>query len=318
MLENVALSRETLARAFEQSVDCVKLLSRDGHVLWMNANGQCAMEVEDFSKMRGLQWASLWPVETRHIIERSLAEAGGGDVVRFDALCPTAKGSPRWWNVSISSVEDENGQPSGFLSISRDITTEEKAKQAASLAKKEIQHRLGNTLAIVSAMMIGFARGTPDREAFAKEMQKRLIALNSAQKLFSSDQLSCDVDTLMTALIAPFEGSNAPLTIGIVPSVLIDRAKADAIALVVGELVVNSIKHGALGKPGTVHIEVVHQDGYVRVIWTEKLTDAVKDRSRDGGQGLALIRDIVAACEGIVETNWQDAGLIVTVTFDAE
>jgi len=318
MLNAAALSRETLARAVEQSVDCVKLLSLDGRILWMNPNGQCAMEVDDFSSLRGLRWASLWPVEAQDKIEQSLKGAQKGDIVRFDAFCPTAKGNPRWWNVSVSRVEDDDGEPSGFLSISRDVTAAERAKQAALLAAKEIQHRLGNTLAVVSALLMGFARGSPDRETFAKEMQKRLIALNAVQKLFSRDQPSCRIDTLMETLTAPFEGSSAPLTIGIVPPVMIDRGQADAIALAIGELAVNSIKHGALGKVGTVHLDVMEVQSHLKIVWTEKLNDPVTARSRDGGQGLSLIRDIVASREGILETEWQLAGLIVTITFKTE
>ena len=315
MLNSAALSRETLAKAFEQSVDCVKLLSPDGSILWMNPNGQCAMEIDNFNAVRGLQWASLWPAESKETIEQSLAVEGDGEITRFAAFCPTAKGNPRWWDVSVSPVEDELGRHIGFLSVSRDVTAAERAKQAALLANKEIQHRLGNTLAVVSALLIGFARGTPDREIFAKEMQKRLIALNSVQKLFSGDQPSCRVDGLMAALTAPFEGSNTPLTVSIVSSVAIDRGQADAIALVMGELVVNSIKHGALGKSGTVHIDVSEDQGYLKVLWHETLKELVTARSREGGQGLSLIRDIVASREGILETEWQDAGLIVTITF---
>lgn len=284
----------------------------------MNPNGQCAREVDDFNAVRGLRWASLWPLETQDNIEQSLKGAQNGEVVRFDAFCPTAKGNPRWWNVSVSLVEDEDGKPSGFLSISRDVTAAEKAKQAALLAAKEIQHRLGNTLAVVSALLAGFVRGTPEREAFAKEMQKRLIALDSVQKLFSGEVASCRVDTLMMALTAPFEGSNAPLTMGIVPAISIDRVQADAIALAIGELAVNSIKHGALGKSGTVHVDVVEEQCYLKVVWTEQLKDAVTARSREGGQGLSLIRDIVASREGTLETEWLDAGLIVTITFKTE
>lgn len=318
MLNKVALSRETLARAFEQSVDCVKLLSPEGRILWMNANGQCALEVENFDTVRGLQWASLWPSETQKTIELSLAGARDGEVMRFDAFCPTSKGTPRWWNVSVSRVEDDDGNQSGFLSISRDITANERAKQAALLANQEIQHRLGNTLAVVGALMMGFARGTQDREVFAGEMQRRLIALNSVQRLFVGDHPLCRVDTLMAALTAPFEGANAPFTIGTVPAVSIDRRQADAIALVIGELAVNSFKHGALGNSGTVHIDVVQEDGYLKVLWIEKLKDAVTERSREGGQGLSLIRDIVASRDGTIETIWQDAGLIVTIAFKAE
>jgi PAS domain S-box-containing protein len=318
MLNTAQLSRETLARAFEQSIDCVKLLSLDGRILWMNPNGQCAMEIDDFGMVRGRDWASMWPAETSETIARSLSDARDGEVVRFDAFCPTAKGSPRWWNVSVSRVEDDFGEPSGFLSISRDITVEERGRQGLLLAAKEMQHRLGNTLAVVSALIMGFARGTPDREVFAKEMQKRLVALSAVQRLFSEDQPSCRVDTLMTTLMAPFEGSQAPLTMGDVPGVSIDRGQADAIALVIGELVVNSLKHGALGNSGTVHVYATSEQGSLQIRWIEKLRDRVVARSREGGQGLSLIRDIVASRQGLLELDWLEAGLTVTMTFKTD
>lgn len=105
---------------------------------------------------------------------------------------------------------------------------------------------------------------------------------------------------------------------GMVPAVSIDRGQADAIALAIGELAVNSIKHGALGKVGTVHVDVFEQQSHLKMVWTEKLKDAVTARSREGGQGLSLIRDIVASRAGTLETEWHDAGLTVSITFKVE
>lgn len=116
------LSIETLASEFGQSVDCVKLIGLDGRVLWMNANGQCAMEVDDFGIIANRQWTDLWPEETRGTIRSGLVTAATGQVVCFDAFCPTLKGSKRKWNVSISSIGDAGGNPAGYLAISRDIT----------------------------------------------------------------------------------------------------------------------------------------------------------------------------------------------------
>jgi two-component sensor histidine kinase len=64
-----------------------------------------------------------------------------------------------------------------------------------------------------------------------------------------------------------------------------------------------------------VHIDVAEDQGYLKVVWTEKLNDTVTARSREGGQGLSLIRDIVASREGVLETEWQSSGLTVTITF---
>ncbi len=119
---NERLSVEALATEFEESVDCVKLVSLDGRVLWMNANGLCAMEIDDFRSVDNRQWTDLWPEDARRTIRTGLVTAATGQIVRFDAFCPTVKGSARWWDVSISQIGDAGGNPVGYLTISRDIS----------------------------------------------------------------------------------------------------------------------------------------------------------------------------------------------------
>lgn len=293
----------------------MKLIALDGTVLWMNANGRCAMEIDDFRSVEGKQWSALWPEAFRERIERSYSEAASGESVRFDAYCPTAKGTPRWWDVSVTLVTGTDGRPAGFMAISRDITEAEKTRTALDLAMKEMRHRLANTYAIVGTLLIAFARGTPDREAFAKEMQKRLSALYAAQTLFSSSDKPRMVSELVPALVAPFTGHTSAVSLGSLPSTLVDREHSDAIALVLGELTVNSIKHGALGADGTVHIHADAEDGRLKIVWSEKSDKPVRAHTREGGQGLDLVRQIVAARSGALHLDWEEYGLTVALEF---
>lgn len=106
---------------FESSVDCVKVLDLQGHLLRMNQNGQCMMEIADFEPIRGAVWANFWPEETRPIVQAELEKARKGATGHFSAFCPTAKGTPKVWDVIISPIcRDEVVE--GFLSVSRDIT----------------------------------------------------------------------------------------------------------------------------------------------------------------------------------------------------
>ena len=104
MLDTANISSEALANVIDQSVDCVKLLNNAGDVLWMNSNGLCAMQIDDPTAVYGRQWAGLWPEENRGLVAASLEAAQRGETIRFEAFCPTAKGSPRWWNVTVSRV----------------------------------------------------------------------------------------------------------------------------------------------------------------------------------------------------------------------
>ena len=105
------------------TADCVKVLELDGRVLYMNAPGLCAMEIDDFGPLCGQAWKALWPADARGDIERSVTAAVGGEVSSFQAYCPTAKGTPKWWEVTVSPVrEADGGRVVRLLSVSRDIT----------------------------------------------------------------------------------------------------------------------------------------------------------------------------------------------------
>ena len=106
---------------FESSVDCVKVLDVEGHLLKMNRNGQCMMEIADFEKVRGAFWVNFWPDETRSIVQAELGKARDGGTGHFSAFCPTARGTPKVWDVVISPICQDD-VVKGFLSVSRDIT----------------------------------------------------------------------------------------------------------------------------------------------------------------------------------------------------
>ena len=107
---------------FESSNDCVKMLDPDGCVLSMNKNGQCLMEIDDFSSVAGRAWASLWPQASSGAICTALADARAGRTGRFEAYCPTAKATPKWWDVIVTPVLGAGGQVEKILAISRDVT----------------------------------------------------------------------------------------------------------------------------------------------------------------------------------------------------
>ena len=106
---------------FEASADCVQLLDAEGRVLRMNLNGQWLMEIEDMQAVRGSSWASRWPEPWRAVATSSLVAAAQGEVGRFQAPCATAKGTPKWWDVSVTAVS-QRGAVTHLLAVARDVT----------------------------------------------------------------------------------------------------------------------------------------------------------------------------------------------------
>ncbi len=88
----------------------------------MNENGRRILEVEDFEKIQGKPWVSLWPTDSHDVLLDSVAAARKGECGQFFGFCPTPKGTPKWWLVHVTPLRDEKGNFNSLLAVSNDIT----------------------------------------------------------------------------------------------------------------------------------------------------------------------------------------------------
>lgn len=310
------LSAVSLASVLDQSVDCIKLIDLDGNIRYMNANGLCAMGIDDFCSINGQAWADLWPAEARRAITASYIEATAGKTVRFRAHCPTLTGASRWWDVSVSPVSDDDKQLAGFLTVSRDVTANQLTRQALTLAAAELKHRIRNAYQMIVSLLIVTADGNAMHEEFAQHMAARLKAVSSAQLLFAESDAPCNLQELVLALVSPFESPATQITFGDFPLLFVEQPQADAIALVVGELAVNASKHGALAHGGSIDVSAVHEKSQLIILWTEHVGRVIQQHGRSGGQGMSLMTQIMQTRGGDLVVAWKEQGLNATLTFD--
>ena len=116
---------------FQASPDCAKLLSLDGMLLAMNDNGCELMEIDDFSALQGQSWASLWPEPA--LPAAAVSQASREGEAHFQSYCPTAKGTPKWWDVSVKRVPHPDGEGDALLSVSRELSEPERGVDLAEL-----------------------------------------------------------------------------------------------------------------------------------------------------------------------------------------
>ena len=120
-----------LHQVHDLSLDCIKIVSDEGTLLSMNRNGQKAMQVDDFSTCQGADWLSFWQGEARVLMLAAFERARGGQAAHFSGFCPTMKGEPRWWDVTLAPLVDPaQGGTGPLLVVSRDITAEHLAREA--------------------------------------------------------------------------------------------------------------------------------------------------------------------------------------------
>lgn len=113
----------------ESSPDCLKVLDVEGRLQFMNFNGLCQMEIDDFSGFKNQFWWDLWGKENEQLVKDAVKKALGGEATEFSAFCATAKGTPKWWHVTITPVASADNQITQLLSVSRDITAQKKTEQ---------------------------------------------------------------------------------------------------------------------------------------------------------------------------------------------
>lgn len=298
-----------LAAILDQSADCIKVISKQGTVDYMNRNGQCAMEIDDFCAIAGQSWSALWPEDSRPLIELSMEKARNGESSRFEACCPTAKGSPRWWDVSVSPLRRPDGELDGFIATSRDVTDRVNQGALRDAMADEMRHRLRNNFVIVGSLLNAYSRGKPEQQVFAREMIDRLNGLGIAQTMKAEGSNICVLNDLIHALLEPYAAPDCELKIEEMTNVRLDQSQVDTLALVLGELAVNSTKHGALGSRGTVRVRGGLVNDRIELIWSERSDRAVTRKTRDGGQGLRLMERVLGSRSGGIELSWSERGL---------
>ena len=144
--------RESVASALlDASPDCVKLIEPDGAIRYLNRSGYSLMEFDAEAPISGKLWQDMWPSEMRGAVQSALETARTGGPARFDGLCPTAKGTQKWWDVIVTSIRSTDGEIDCFLCVSRDITTLKAAEESLTLSEQRFR-ALADTMAQLAWM----------------------------------------------------------------------------------------------------------------------------------------------------------------------
>ena len=314
-----SLSAEALASVLDQSVDCVKLVGLDGEVQYMNANGLCAMEVDDFAAIAGKPWPSLWPEESRPLLDEAMAGAREGRISRFEAFCPTAKGEPRWWEVTVSPVWSPAGSVDAMLSTSRDVTDRHRREQSAATVAHEMRHRLRNAHSVGAALLLASGRSEPEHLEFARTVAERLARLSDLHAKLVDVGGGIDLADVCADVAQVFEQSGGRLALGALPDIHLDEGRARTISLLLGELTTNSLKHGALGRGGKAALHGSIAGGQLLLDWTEtfEAADAAAP-ALSSGQGSELMQRIIRLYRGDIASGAIDGGYRAAIRLPLE
>ncbi|MDZ5602007.1 PAS domain-containing protein [Pseudomonas sp. RP23018S] len=270
-LERLTLHKEQHASgagSYSESVlnaspDCVKILSAEGVLEFFNQAGLCEMQIGNPQQVYGKLWADLWPSASKTVVTDAVARVAAGESVRFESFCPTLQGEPRWWDVTMAPITDEQGATDKIIAVSRDITerhdhetalaelieVQNQKINASDLQLEEIHHRIRNSLHLVNTLLLLQANLSPD-EAVKGQLQaaagrvvtiakvhERLYQTAKNDALSVHDYLHCLLEDIGSAFLErPIKLTMAALALPV------DRMAP--LGLVISELITNALKYG--------------------------------------------------------------------------
>lgn len=179
----------------------------------------------------------------------------------------------------------------------------ENARMYASLSEtlerrkfllRELDHRCKNTLASVQSIADQTLRAAASPNAFVEAFNGRLGALSQAHELLTRGGWGrANLRTVLDEALAAFGGVDGERICASGPAVDLSPETSVAMHMAFHELVVNAVKHGALGRPeGCVQItwdvDMAAPDRRLEFVWRERggptpATDA------PGGFGMRLL-----------------------------
>jgi diguanylate cyclase (GGDEF)-like protein/PAS domain S-box-containing protein len=122
-------SEEFARSVIESSLDGIAVLDLDGRLQFMNGAARRLLEIDDFAAFAGRPWTALFPCEPAAEAGQAVASARAGVPAHFVSCAPTAKGTAKWWDTTVSPVVGAGGAVVRLLAISRDVTERRQVEQ---------------------------------------------------------------------------------------------------------------------------------------------------------------------------------------------
>ncbi|WP_445251627.1 PAS domain-containing protein [Microcoleus sp. LAD1_D1] len=121
-------SEELKQRILESSQDCIKVLTLDSEIVYINPGGLCLLEIDDPTLVLNTCWVDFWQGEEYEKAKVAIAAAKAGNTGQLQGYFPTYKGTLKCWDIIITPVRNTTGQVTQLLAISRDITKQKQAE----------------------------------------------------------------------------------------------------------------------------------------------------------------------------------------------
>ena len=204
-------------------------------------------------------------------------------------------GDVRWIESRGFISYDSDGRPQRIIGVNIDITERKRAEEHQRALVAELDHRVKNVLATVSAVAGQTLETSKSMPHFVAALDGRIRSMASTHELLSTRQWKgMPLAELVRREFAAYTSGNNTRIDG--PGVMLSAEAGQAIAMVIHELVTNAAKYGALSiQSGRVSVrwyQKLNGSAELILIWQEAGGPRVEAPKRSG-YGTGVVRDLI-------------------------
>src|SRR5262245_51792716 len=206
-------------------------------------------------------------------------------------------GTIRWVETRSCVEYDQAGHARRMVGVNIDITERKRAEETRTTLNAELDQRVKNALATVSAVVSHTREATRSVDGFIAALEGRLRSMATTHELLSSRRWQgLALTELVRRELTPYATRNNTEISG--PNILLKAEAGQALGMVLHELATNAAKYGALStKEGRVSIRWDrHLNGHPRshlaLEWEEIGGPPVVAPSASS-YGMSTIRDLI-------------------------
>ncbi|MCF3933210.1 PAS domain-containing protein [Acuticoccus sp. M5D2P5] len=326
--QQITNARHETAERLEIAIEVGRLATWDwdctsGKVVWSDGHfslvGYGVNEIEPDFEL----WFSHIHPDDRDTVRGCLESALEGDgVYHCEYRIIPRDGQPMWLEARGQTTFDETGKPVRMYGVLIDIEDRKRAEEQQSILLYELDHRVKNILANISALARQTRHNAESVEHYISDFTGRLDAIARAHTLLSSTRwVGASLVTLLEEELEPYRGKGSTTITIAGPSVQMKPDDAQLFAIAFHELATNAAKYGALSVDDARldigwRFEWRQDKGVLVIEWVERDGPRVRGPMRSGFGSTVLERLVPAQTQSVITLDFAPEGLRCRIEID--
>jgi two-component system CheB/CheR fusion protein len=215
--------------------------------------------------------------------------------------------------ISASPLFDESGKVRGAISTLVDISRHKEAERSQERLLHELQHRVKNILATITALTARMVRSSHSMADFAAAFQERLQGMARTHELLSHHNWQgVDIEGLLLSTLSPYAARDRKNILLEGPAFELSASSAATLGMVFFELASNAAKYGAFtSENGRVEItwRIGEPERSLIIVWREMDGPAVERPQRMNFGTTFIQQSLEYELGGRVDLKFRKSGL---------